>query len=75
MDITANGSGDAILLAISVILGQLATSNATSAATIVAELSQMISTISSDLSSSGTLSNANYIQGIKTVQQKCSLLR
>lgn len=70
MDITANGSGDAILLAISVILGQLATSNATSAATIVAELSQMISTISSDLSSSGTLSNANYIQGIKTVQQK-----
>ncbi len=69
MDISSPGDSNAILLAISSILQQVATSNASSPSTIVAELSQTLSLIISDIGFDGILDNQQYIDDISMASQ------
>ncbi len=64
MDVALAGDDNAILLAASAVMQQMATSQASGSATVVSELSERLADIASDLASDGVLSDAGLKQDL-----------
>lgn len=75
MDISKQGDNNAILLAISAIVDNIAVMKGVTTNTIVAELSEFIATVGLDIESDGILDNANYKSAIIDSSKDLNLIQ